>query len=408
MGVRRIVSAYLGPYESGDHGVGLILKELEARGELDNTIIVYSSDHGDYAGEHGLFEKNGGISTRAITRIPMIVRYPGRVPEGRVSDEIVEAVDVFPTLCELAGIDTPNTPHGRSFAPLLDDSPRVDSRGRSDRKPVAQGTGDEALALCGEPAWRGAGRTVRSRERSVGTRESHRRSGVRPMWRARWRGGFWIASHARENRSTRSTDSGTSRHTTATVASTSSDAAPRPHTGRRRLEHDRHEETAQRGSGDHRRSGIRRPGLTTATTSSRRPTSTAFIPTACALTDFHVGPTCAPTRAGLLTGHYCNCTGVWHTIMGRSLLRADEVTVAEVFRSSGYHTGMFGKWHLGDNHPFHPHERGFEEALYHGGGGPSARRPTGGATIISTIPIGATVCPRRSRAIAQMCGSARR
>ena len=87
------------------------------------------------------------------------------------------------------------------------------------------------------------------------------------------------------------------------------------------------------------------------------------------LTNFHVGPTCAPTRAGLMTGRYCNCTGVWHTIMGRSLLRADEVTLGDVFRASGYRTGMFGKWHLGDNHPFRPHERGFDEAFFHGGGG---------------------------------------
>ncbi len=89
------------------------------------------------------------------------------------------------------------------------------------------------------------------------------------------------------------------------------------------------------------------------------------------LTNFHVGPTCAPTRAGLLTGHYCNCTGVWHTIMGRSLLRENEVTMGDVFRASGYRTGIFGKWHLGDNYPFRPHDRGFDVALVHGGGGVS-------------------------------------
>ena len=89
------------------------------------------------------------------------------------------------------------------------------------------------------------------------------------------------------------------------------------------------------------------------------------------LTNFHVGPTCAPTRAGLMTGHYCNCTGVWHTIMGRSLLRENEVTMGDVFKASGYRTGIFGKWHLGDNYPFRPHDRGFEVALYHGGGGVS-------------------------------------
>ena len=87
------------------------------------------------------------------------------------------------------------------------------------------------------------------------------------------------------------------------------------------------------------------------------------------LTDFHVGPTCAPTRAGLMTGRSCNRTGVWHTIMGRSLLRRDEVTMADAFAAGGYKTGFFGKWHLGDNYPFRPGDRGFGEVLRHGGGG---------------------------------------
>ncbi len=87
------------------------------------------------------------------------------------------------------------------------------------------------------------------------------------------------------------------------------------------------------------------------------------------LTDFHVGTTCAPTRAGLLTGRYCNSAGVWHTVGGRSLLRADEWTLADALRGAGYHTGHFGKWHLGDSPPFRPHERGFNETVYHAGGG---------------------------------------
>ena len=87
------------------------------------------------------------------------------------------------------------------------------------------------------------------------------------------------------------------------------------------------------------------------------------------LTNYHVGTTCAPTRAGLLTGRNCNRNGVWHTIMGASILNADEVTLANVLQDNGYRTGMFGKWHLGDNYPFHPHNRGFDETLYHGGGG---------------------------------------
>lgn len=86
-------------------------------------------------------------------------------------------------------------------------------------------------------------------------------------------------------------------------------------------------------------------------------------------TDFHVDPTCAPTRAALLTGRYSLSTGVWHTIAGRSFLHPEEVTIANVLQDAGYATGMFGKWHLGDNYPCRPHDRGFDEAIYHGGGG---------------------------------------
>ena len=87
------------------------------------------------------------------------------------------------------------------------------------------------------------------------------------------------------------------------------------------------------------------------------------------LTDYHVAPTCSPTRAALITGHWTNRTGVWHTIMGRSMLRHNEVTIGRILADGGYHTAMFGKWHLGDNYPYRPEDRGFQEVLRHGGGG---------------------------------------
>ncbi len=86
-------------------------------------------------------------------------------------------------------------------------------------------------------------------------------------------------------------------------------------------------------------------------------------------TDFHVDPTCSPTRAALLTGRYSTRTGVWHTVMGRSLLAPDETTLADILMANGYRTGIFGKWHLGDNFPLRPQDRGFQEMLIHGGGG---------------------------------------
>ncbi len=87
------------------------------------------------------------------------------------------------------------------------------------------------------------------------------------------------------------------------------------------------------------------------------------------LKDYHVSPTCSPTRSAFLTGHWTNRTGVWHTIMGRSMLREDEVTMGQVFKDAGYATAMFGKWHLGDNYPYRPEDRGYSEVMRHGGGG---------------------------------------
>ena len=90
---------------------------------------------------------------------------------------------------------------------------------------------------------------------------------------------------------------------------------------------------------------------------------------AVALDDYHVAPTCSPTRCGLLTGHWTNRTGVWHTVNGRSMLRENEITLGQLLKDNGYHTGMFGKWHLGDNFPYRPEDRGFTEVYRHGGGG---------------------------------------
>ncbi len=87
------------------------------------------------------------------------------------------------------------------------------------------------------------------------------------------------------------------------------------------------------------------------------------------LTNYHVDPTCSPTRAALLTGRYSSRTGVWHTIMGRSILHRDELTLGQLFANGGYATGCFGKWHLGETYPYRPQDRGFHEVVIHGGGG---------------------------------------
>ncbi len=100
----------------------------------------------------------------------------------------------------------------------------------------------------------------------------------------------------------------------------------------------------------------------------RTPNIDALHDESARLADFHVSPTCSPTRAGLLTGRYPARAGVWLTYAGRNHLRADETTLARAFADNDYRTGVFGKWHLGDSYPYRPEHRGFHEALVHGGG----------------------------------------
>jgi len=81
-------------------------------------------------------------------------------------------------------------------------------------------------------------------------------------------------------------------------------------------------------------------------------------------TDFHAAPMCTPTRGQLLSGLDAARNGAVNVSNGRSLLRAELPTMVDLFRAAGYSTGMFGKWHMGDNYPYRPQDRGFEQSLW--------------------------------------------
>ncbi len=86
-------------------------------------------------------------------------------------------------------------------------------------------------------------------------------------------------------------------------------------------------------------------------------------------TNFHVDPVCAPTRSALMTGKFYLRTGVYDTFNGGAIMDPDEITIAEILSAKGYETGIFGKWHLGDNYPGRPSDQGFAQSLVHKAGG---------------------------------------
>ena len=92
-------------------------------------------------------------------------------------------------------------------------------------------------------------------------------------------------------------------------------------------------------------------------------------------TDFHASPTCAPTRAALMSGRAAFKNGVTHTVLERDRMTLKATTIAQVLKGAGYATGIFGKWHLGDEDPYQPHNRGFDETFIHGAGGIGQKFP---------------------------------
>lgn len=95
----------------------------------------------------------------------------------------------------------------------------------------------------------------------------------------------------------------------------------------------------------------------------------AFHAASVRFTDFHASPTCAPTRAALMSGRHEFKNGVTHTIHERERMSLDTLTLAQILKRAGYTTGIFGKWHLGDERAYQPDRRGFDEVFIHGAGG---------------------------------------
>jgi arylsulfatase A-like enzyme len=128
-GLRTARHGYYAMISEVDHHVGRLLALLEATGQDRNTVVVFTSDHGDWLGEH-LRHGKGYPASDQVSRVPLLLRLPagtggpaptgaGAAAPGRVVDALVEAVDVLPTLLECAGVPVPPSVQGRSLLPLL-------------------------------------------------------------------------------------------------------------------------------------------------------------------------------------------------------------------------------------------------------------------------------------------------
>src|SRR6476661_6413584 len=94
----------------------------------------------------------------------------------------------------------------------------------------------------------------------------------------------------------------------------------------------------------------------------RTPNIDAMSKKSAVLPNFYVSPVCTPTRASLMTGRYNYRTRAIDTFRGRAMMDPSEITVAQLLKTSGYATGIFGKWHLGDCYPMRAIDKGFEMA----------------------------------------------
>jgi len=114
----ELQAAYYAMIELIDDNVGRLLDTLEETGQRENTIVVFTSDHGEMLGDHGLVLK-GCRFYEGLVRVPLIWSWPGHVEEGMASSALVELTDIAPTLLDFAGVDPAHEMQGRSLAPLL-------------------------------------------------------------------------------------------------------------------------------------------------------------------------------------------------------------------------------------------------------------------------------------------------
>ncbi len=356
-----------------DREIGRILQQLAAMGVIDDTLIVFLSDNGASAeimvrGEghdpaappgsrksylclgpgwsscantpfrrHKTWVHEGGIAT------PWIVHWPaGIAAKGELRRQPVHAIDLVPTVLELArvpeknGQDAPPM-QGKSFAASLVDSaapPAHESLWWCHEGNRAVRVGDwKLVAAKGDPWELYDLASDRCETKNLAGDQPDRVAALAKEWNR-------IADECRR------------------MGPASAPKKPRPLAGRK--PNIIYVMTDDQGYGDiasHGNPIIQTPNLDRLREQSVR------------LTEYHVSPTCSPTRAALMTGRHEFRSGVTHTIHERERLTLDAVTLPQLLKTAGYDTGIFGKWHLGDEDEYQPGKRGFDRVFIHGAGG---------------------------------------
>ena len=121
---RQISRAYLSQVAFADRLLGRVLAAVDGLGLADDTLVIWGSDHGDFAGDFGCYEKWDTALYDCITHVPLVMRLPGRLAAGTTVGGLNEVIDVAPTILELLGLPVPDTVHGRSLVPVMDDPSR--------------------------------------------------------------------------------------------------------------------------------------------------------------------------------------------------------------------------------------------------------------------------------------------
>ena len=377
-----------------DRAVGRIVEQLEAMNALDDTLIVFLSDNGASAEilirgkghapalplgaagtypclgpgwsscantpfrRHKTWVHEGGIAT------PWIVHWPkGIATKNTLRTQPVHVIDVVPTVLALAGVAPPSEldgkpvppMQGRSFAACLADPaalPPHETLWWCHEGNRAVRVGDwKLVAAKGDPWELYDLASDRTETMNLAAAQPERVATLEKVW---------IAGN-KQCRQLAAPD-GTHGQPSGRQAAAPQAAAARPAKASlaARRPNIIYVITDDQGYGDiasHGNPILKTPHLDRLRDESVR------------LTEYHVSPTCAPTRAALLTGRHEFRSGITHTILERERLAPAATTLPQLLASAGYTSGIFGKWHLGDEDDYQPGKRGFDRVFIHGAGG---------------------------------------